>query len=203
MTGVIYIGRIYYKGIVTSQTQDTTRTITRQISDTFQFGGLDAVTLPESHAFSAGAGDYTVYAQCLGNYRYSYIIDSQVKGQNSLTPLTTKHALWLDLKKEGAACAPLDLTQDNPSTQTAAAAGGDTVDNSPNAVSLRRELIPNNMRMKAFKIEQPSGRSFVNINIKVIFGDHDLSPGGRCVPNIAGGQFCAVSELNTTVKKRL
>lgn len=189
MTGILYIGRSYYKGIITSRTQETARSISNEISSTFQYGGVNPVTSPAV----ADYGGLSVHTQCIGKFRYSYILDSRVS--NDGAPGTSKHALWLDVIGEGKACAPLDLRQDVPED-------GNT-DTSPDAKAQRRELLPNNMRLDEFSMQQQSGRSFLSTNIRLIFGEQDLSPAGTCIQNRFGGQFCAVSDLNTTVKKRL
>ena len=193
MTGILYIGKIYYKGIITSKTQETTRSITQEISNTFQFGGLTPVTDPRAPDPPVG---FVVKAQCIGNSRYTYFVVPSVADGDPPTP-TPKHALWHDIKKESALCTPLDLDEVDPSE------GDPTTDDSPQSIPQRRELLPPNMRLHEFSMVQPPGRSFMTLKIKVIYGEQDLSPTGKCVSTQIGGQFCAVSALNTTVKKRL
>lgn len=189
MTGILYIGRSYYKGIITARTQDTSRSIINDISSSFQYGGISAVTDPATDNF----GDLTVTAQCIGNFRYSYVLDSRVNSDGE--PGTSRHALWFDMIGHGRACAPLDLNEDMPEDEN--------TDTSPDAQAQRRELLPNNMRLDEFSLQQPDGRSFLNIDLRLIFGEQDLSPEGTCIQNRFGGQFCAVSDQATTVKKRL
>jgi prepilin-type N-terminal cleavage/methylation domain-containing protein len=196
--GIIYIGRSYYKGIITSRTQETTRSITQEISNSFQFGGDAQVTVAaDSNPIDMGSG-VKAYAQCVGNFRYSYVIGSKVAGSNNTsnpsTP-TTRHGLWLDVINKDADCNALDLREAVPED--------DSTSTEQALLNQRRELLPQNMRLDQFSLDQPAGRSFLNINVKLIYGDHDLSPSGICVPNSQGGQFCATSGLNTTVKKRL
>lgn len=188
MTGILYIGRAYYKGIITSRTQETARSIVNEISSSFQYGGVTPVTSPavdESTGFRA---------QCIGKFRYSYVLDSRVN--NNSDPGTSRHALWLDVIGQGKACVPLDLNLPVPEDDN-------TDKTSPDALAQRRELLPTNMRIDEFDVQQPAGRSFLNVNIRLIFGEQDLSPEGTCIQNRFGGQFCAVSDQRTTVKKRL
>ncbi len=61
--GLIQIGRVYYKGITTSRTQQVARTIEDDISRNIQFSG-DKVPITVQ-----GSGPYYF---CINNYRYTY-----------------------------------------------------------------------------------------------------------------------------------
>lgn len=189
-SGLIQIGRVYYKGITTTKTQETARSIVAEISDAVQVGSNTNI------ATNATPGPNGEQAFCVGNIRYSYVLNRQVNAQNNL-PLQGRHAVWLDLIRQGSACTAPDLTAATPqdgSTDVTAA-----------SLSKRRELLATNMRVSQFSITQPVALSpnLVNISINIIYGDQDLSPGGQCLPNRQGGQFCAQSGLSVFVKKRL
>ena len=72
----------------------------------------------------------------------------------------------------------------------------------------QRELMPSRMRLANLTISPATGSSgLFTINIRVVYGDFDLlsnpnAPNASCKPNI-GTEFCSVSDLTTTVQKRL
>lgn len=68
-----------------------------------------------------------------------------------------------------------------------------------------RQLLGKNMRLTQFLINKVAGSDYVYaVIIKVNYGDPALSPGpdNNCLSG-NGSQFCATSELNTTVRRRL
>ena len=76
----------------------------------------------------------------------------------------------------------------------------------PAAITNGRELLGNHMRLGTLDIT-PNG-SLYTIHLRVIYGDNDLLSDtsdfskASCVGSIPGSQFCAVSDLTTTVQKR-
>ena len=91
--GLIQVGRTYYKGVITSRTQDTSRSIIDEISRSVQFSGESPDLVRD------GSGNLA--AMCLGNTRYSIRTDVQVGDTNP-------HGLYKD--DAGATCASADLT---------------------------------------------------------------------------------------------
>lgn len=190
-TGLLYIGRAYYKGIISGKTQEVTRSITKDISNAYQFNSSSGVTTQGP----VGFGGLQVSATCIGNYRFTYTIGVPVRGTNDADTNTTQHALWLDVINNGATCAPLDLNNLVPQDAN--------TNTSAEAIAQRRELLPQNARLAALTFNESPNRTFLSFTVSVVYGDLDVSPGNVCVPNSLGGSFCAVSSLNTTVKKRL
>lgn len=190
-SGILAIGRLYYKGITASRTQEATRSVVNTITNTIQFtaqsrgddGVEDKVGMPQ--------------AVCFGYDRYTYQLDSQVDDDTS--------GLVYDRRDDLSECTPIDL---------------DSLGSEPEA----KELIPANMSLLKFKIDAINSSNF-KIMMKVGYGDHDLqeltqcsgsvvngfcnnpSPEdvatARCRGGIAGSNFCAVSELETTINKRV
>jgi prepilin-type N-terminal cleavage/methylation domain-containing protein len=182
-TGIINIGKLYYKGISTARTQDTARLVINEVSRSVQ--------LTKKELKSGSSGQYQ--AICMGKDRYTYSIDVKVADGN--------HALWYDEIAEGVPCAP--ASNFNP------------------AVNNGRELLGSNMRLIDFSInENPADRTRVEIKVGVAYGDSDLlthcspddseNPGpcggdsrnAQCRSTNSGGSFCAVSTLETFVKRR-
>ncbi len=202
-TGVIQVGRTYYKGITTTKTQEAARGIVNEISQSIQVGAKNKIEPP------GALGPHGAKAVCVGNVRYTYLINAQIKQPYDVSPAalaagtpTSRHALWVDVRRDGAACKALDLNETIP--------GETDVTTDPSSVDRRRELLAANMRLTDFKVSELNSQ-LVEVRARVIYGDHDLSNNGTpldysddvCAPTGLGGQFCAVSELSTFVKKRL
>ena len=172
--GIIQITRVYYKGINEANTQDTARNVMDTISQAIQFSGSDVYA---TQASAPGAST----SFCVGNQQFSYKLGYQLVGGSPGTNQTTK-ALW---QSTTSGCTG------NP----AAAASG-------------LELLGDKMRLANLTVSEVNGDPNIwKISVRVVFGDDDLlnNPTGTnasCKGN-AGQQFCSVSELTTTVVKRV
>jgi prepilin-type N-terminal cleavage/methylation domain-containing protein len=181
-SGVIAIGRIYYKGITSSKAQEASRSTIDTISRTIQFTGQPMST------GSDASGSQSI---CFGEDRYSYTIDEQVTGPDS-----DVIGLKYDKRTDLSACVPIE--PDDPSGT---------------------ELLPENVRLLDLRVTSINPELF-KINVKVAYGDNDLlthypanadettpptAPpvSGLCRASIVGGNFCATSELETIVNKRV
>lgn len=172
-TSVLQFTKQYYRGVVSSTTQSTARGIIDDISRSVQFNS-DGI-------FKLYRGSQ-VRGICVGgSKRYNFEPYQQVGGN--------RHGLVSDTYNGcGTATSPLNLS-------------GNSNLSTPNA----RELLGEKMQVAKLSVE-PSGEMYT-INVKIVYGDNDLlkNPG---TPNVecktgAGSQFCAVSELTTTVKRRV
>lgn len=177
--GVLNIGRLYYKGITTSRTQETARSVADEVARSIQ--------LTKKKIKTKVAGQYT--AKCIGTDRYTYSVDRKVEDGI--------RGLWLDEITEGDPCEVSDF-------------------------SSGRELLYSNMRLLSFDLdEEAADRTKVSVRVGVAYGDSDLlthcaiddsdNPGpcsegdpatAQCRPTNTGGSFCAVSTLETFVKRR-
>lgn len=186
---IIQIGRIYYKGITTSRTQEAARAILDEISQAIQLNG-GAVTQ------TTVGGANKIF--CIGDQRYSYRLGVQVNDSS------VKHALVI----ENSTCTP-------PSPDAIEAASYTPL---PEA----QTLVPSKMRLSNLVVKDLGNYLYVVV-VRVVYGDDDLlddklkpdpSDSAKSIAgtdgvldtckNIrAGSQFCAVSELTTTVQKRL
>ena len=177
-SGLIQIGRFYYKGITQSRTQEVARLVIDDISRSIQFGG-GTFTPP----VTASPGTGTLDRFCIGNKRYSFLIRRQIS--DSPTGNQRRNALVVD---ESASCTAQDL---NPYTPSLSAGS--------------RELLSPGMRLAKLEIANPPGTNLYTITVRIISGDDDLLEPSleNCTNARAGGQFCAVSELSTVIKKRV
>ncbi len=217
LTGVIQIGRMYYKGLTTSQTQQAARSLLDELTQSIQLSGnnierprnLAGGFAPVGPAITAAASPTAgaVGFFCIGTTRYTYALDRQQNNTNDGLNKKIKHAMWAD---EPGVCAnvsditkylndfPVDLAADEPN-------GGNNFGG--------RDVLADNMRITKLDIIQPSGlvdRSVWQVTLTVFYGDEDLiiadpnNAARRICRNASlGGQFCAFSELSTIVKRRI
>lgn len=180
--GIIQIGRIYYKGLITTRTQDTNRAVVDDISRSVQLTGNNTIS------YSAPG---PAQAVCIGTTRYTYRL-------NVILDDTNPHVLWVDKIIPGGGCSTPPLNQQVPSDHDS------NSDNTASGRAIQKELLARNMRLETFNITQV-GTTLMQVDARVIYGDTDLTTGTppECIAINLGGQFCAVSSLNSFVKKRL
>lgn len=209
---MIQVGKMYYKGINSARTQEITRTIIEDISRGAQFstGSVSSVAI----ASHGGVGHR---AYCAGGKRYTFIPNLRVVADSTLntTDMTGPHGLWKDdFDPPGGVCTPINIT-------TATVAG------SVNG----QEMLSENMRVAEFCVRKtnvaaltpaqtPTAGSLceidfnepadaVSVVIRVAFGENDMLEfnadglATNCLSAVAGAQWCAVSQLETQVFRRL
>lgn len=163
----IQVSRLYYRGVITSRTQDVARAVTDDVSRTLQFNSGTVAWDVD--------GEGGVRAFCVGNVRYNVQLDQNI----------TEPSDWALVRDSGAS----DCTQAvNPE-------GG-------------VELLGREMRINRFHIQQVGDSRTFSIQVRVIYGDDDLiddtDPDNPVCRGLRiGGQFCAVSELETVVTRRI
>jgi prepilin-type N-terminal cleavage/methylation domain-containing protein len=173
--GIMQITRVYYKGINEANTQDVARGIMDTISQAIQFSGG---TVYATQGSAPGAST----SFCIGNEQFSYKLGYQLVESSPGTNQTTK-ALW---QSTTSGCTG------NP----AAAASG-------------IELLSPKMRLSNLTVSQVNSgdANLWKVSVRVVYGDDDLlsnptATNASCKGS-AGQQFCSVSELTTTVVKRV
>lgn len=174
MGAIIQFGRIYYKGVIQSRTQERTRAISEDIARHIQFGK----NVGETPEIPTTAGFF-----CAGGRGYTYRLGQERIGN--------QHGLV--------------------ATNTCANYAGMSVGAlSPGAT----EMLGERMQLTKLSVRQVDGiADQYTISVRVVYGtDNDFegtpaNPDGDptmpCKSIALGGQFCAVSELTTTVTKRL
>ncbi len=200
---VLRFTKQYYKGVIASQTQNTARAIMDDVVRSIQFNKGNVSILTKNDP-TASPG---IYGYCIGDSkRYSFLLNRQVEPANSAPNHQARFGLVSDTT---SGCSTGTLAR-NTETLPSLPAGG-------------RELLGQHMRLNKFSITFTD--DIYTINVKVIYGDDALlcspSQASECSPNgvasnasletkqdltcraMSGSQFCAVSELTTTVKKRV
>lgn len=202
LTGLIQVGRVYFKGVTQARTQEAARVLMDEITQSIQFSA-DVIELSPGPAGpnvqSANPASDNYRTLCVGDKRISFVIDRQVTGvvDETATVKTTPHAVWIDNFSSCANANPeqVDLGLPIPTT------GG-------------REILGENMRLSRLNIGAvDSSARLWNVRIGVVYGAQDLieyadSDGdgireARCRPGTSGTEYCAFSELNSMVQRRV
>lgn len=217
LSALVQIGRMYFKGVTTAQTQQSARAVLDELSQAMQFSGakINRIGVPNSTLptppelygprIPIAGGNVTQGAVgyfCIGTTRYTFAMDRMQGETNDVNRKMIRHAFWVD---EPGVCAgvdpvqlfttaPVDLTSSgNPSTFNG------------------RDLLSDNMRLIRMNLDPlVTDGSIWRIRITVAYGDDDLlitdpqdSNRRYCRGGNIGTQFCAFSELSTIVKRRV
>jgi prepilin-type N-terminal cleavage/methylation domain-containing protein len=182
--GVINFTNNYYKGIISTETQSTARTVMADISQSIEFG--ESVNLNLSNGNVSGV--------CIDNTLYAYVVGQQVTDSS---PNSSQNQGYHGLVAGNIGCSSL-------STLTPYLGSG-SQGNSGSLPSGARELLNQHMRLGVLSIT-PNGDLYT-VQVRVIYGDTNLLTSknwatATCVSG-AGSQFCATANLTTTVEKRL
>ena len=182
-TGVISLTNQYYKGITSSNTQSVARAVMDTIAQDIQFSDSLSVTKTPTGSPAPASGYF-----CVGSHKYTYLLHQQLaKDPSSRTSVQTDKS----------------LIQSSFSGNCAASG----VSSFPASGVSQRELLTPGMRLANLVVQQGATSNSWKITVRIISGEDDLltnlaSPTAVCNSG-AGSQFCAVSELTTTVESRL
>jgi prepilin-type N-terminal cleavage/methylation domain-containing protein len=175
---LLQIGRTYYKGVTSTKVQETARSIMDDISRGIQFSG-DPIAPTSSNPPQT-------YMFCVGSQRYSVKTNQQVI---DTSPDSARHQGYHALVIDTVAGCNSGSGSQNLDAQTVSG----------------RELVSPNMRLAKLTVTDVGANNLYQINIRVVYGDDEVLDDTftNCRSERAGTQFCAVSELTTTVQKRL
>lgn len=171
--GMLQIARVYYKGVTLMRTQENARSIIDEISRDIQFSGGRIQPVT-----LASPSNFF----CIGDKRYSFITGKQLANPVTDASDEVVHVLVADTD---AACA-----------------GGQNLSGALSTGS--RELVAPNIRIASLTVTDLGTSNLYFISLRLVYGDKDLLTGSMdgC-KNVTGSQFCAVSELSTTIQKRV
>lgn len=206
LTGaLIQIGHVYYKGVTSARTQEVARSVVDDVAQSMQMSG--GTVIPSDGSMTNGI----VKGVCVGTRRYSFAQGRQLTS-------STHNRFVADTVTNGCASGPGGTKARSDNTvgtgMTGPLTGGG------------QELLGERMRLVDFQLTQnPTNAQLYSITVRVAYGDDDLlcskALAGDCNVNgvsssvstfrndlvckdiRAGSQFCAVSEIKTTVLKRL
>lgn len=178
--GLLQVGRSYFKGVTSVRTQEAARSLLDELSQNIQFSSGTVNSLTPN----GGSIGY-----CVGSKRYSFIPNRQlVDGTPNADQ--SRHVIVVD---DGIPTCGAGVQAQN-------------MLGSP----VGRELLTTRMRLADFTITRLGTNELYRVSVRVVSGEADLlldtngdSRLDSCKNDRAGTQFCAVSELTTTVQKRL
>jgi len=184
--GVINFTNSYYKGIISSETQSVAQTIMADISQSIEFGEPGNLNLSNGN----------VSGVCIDNTLYAYVVGQQVTDSS---PNGSQNQGYHGLVAGNIGCSSL-------STLTPYLGSG-SQGNSGSLPPGARELLSQYMRLGVLSVTPDAGGLYT-IQVRVLYGDDDLfnqttNWATALCSGGPGSQFCAVSNLTTTVEKRL
>lgn len=171
--GIIYIGKLFYKGVTSNTLQETARDAMDQVKNDFELSGGYYVAVPDGPNASKGF--------CIGDHLYTYKINTKISASG------TGHALVVS-----------DVP--NCDISTTVTAQNITVATGRELLGANMRLTKFTVNPVDQLNGRPQS---LEIRIAVVSGDDDLiSATGLCNSG-AGSQFCASSELYTFANRRL
>lgn len=186
---VIQIGRLYYKGLTTTKTQEVARNITESVTRDLQLSNSRGLVPSDD----TGLLFTDTKALCIGDSRYTYRINQQVKDGSK--------GLWLDEAPLGA-CAVSDYS----SGRELLGANMRLLDFGATSPDGNRTY---QVRVGIAYGDNDFLSSYDEAGITLIDsngdGTADATDVARalCRSSIAGSSFCATSSLDSVVKRRI
>ncbi len=177
MTVFFTIGHLFFKGVTITQTQQAAKKVLDSISS--DIGDSTNVGAPTA---SAKPG---VNWLCIDSARYTYTKKQVDLDQHDYTD---KFGLYRETTRPGTACSdPFG-------------AGGTAI----NANNDAEELLSNKMRLSNLAVS--CNQTLCDLDVVVSYGDDDLFNNAAlavpaCKPGLTSSQFCAVTNLSTSVSQ--
>lgn len=172
-SALIQIGRVYYKGITSAQTQEVSRSVMDEIARTIQFNG--GPVIPPT-------GGPNQYHFCVGDKTYTFLLDRQLK-DNPTQPDQRKNILVVNTGG-GCSAQPLESGAASPASRELLGVN----------MRLSKLQITRIGLTNLYEIE---------LRVVYGDGDLLNSGRNGCGSGGPGTQFCAASELKTIVEKRV
>lgn len=219
LTGFLQIGRIFYKGVSSTQTQDVTRQVVNDISSNIKIasstGAVNTLNL------NPGTGGYGWI--CVGTYRYTYGFYKNSSAAAPNQPIFYNAGAATQDYDPGSATASFGLLKDKmPGEGVCPApcvANGTPTSfgkcPAPPASSLPldtnnpTEMLANGMRIGNISLSIPnpvSAPDLYNLSVVIAYGEDSVLgytttgvPVPFCTGNSQSQKFCAVDQLSTTV----
>lgn len=182
-SGIVHIGRLYYKGVTRNRTQETVRNVAEEITRSVQFGR--GAKVPGAIPETATGGSF-----CVGDTRYIYSINQKVDVDMGT------HAL-IAQRLGSQACNPGAAPPSDP--------GKELLSNNMRLLAFSVQPESYDTRSHRVTVRVAYGEN----DLLDLFENDGTTPtavlpvNGKCKTGIAGGDFCATAQLDTIVKKRL
>lgn len=181
-TTTIQIGKLYYKGLIQSKTQDTARAVSDDISRSIEFARGDRID---------GINNATQSQLCVGDTRYTWRINEQVQPGGTTIGLKQKR-----------------IDTSDPCGETVAANLGTELLGT-NMRLLYFNVVHLDPAKKTYQINIRIAYGANDLlthydnNGVILTGPAGNPDNALCKTGISGSSFCAVSRLDNVVRKRL
>jgi prepilin-type N-terminal cleavage/methylation domain-containing protein len=221
LAAVMQISRMFYKGVTTSQTQSTTRTLIDILASSVQTSVEEPLLYQKDNPQTvindslSSTLSLTGAPQlfCIGNNRYLVQLNKQVSTRGGINQ--QKSAFLTD-----RVSSPIS-DECSPSKYSVAQLEDRLKGDSTVLMSDAKDLLGQNMRIVELSVSKvPLGgtaSSIWSIGAKIVYGDQDLLglfDGSTLDPAVVnsqivckgsevGAEFCSVSKLETTVERRV
>lgn len=174
--GLLQVGRMFYKGVTISRTQEAARTLMEEITQSIQFSG-EQIVEPQN------TGSLTLDRFCIGSRRYSFM-----RGRQITSAINSARAIVVDegLSSCGAAQDISNLTSLTPTSRELL---------QPGMRLSELTITPLNNGLYEVYVRVVNGDDDLLNNPALA--------DANCLNIRQGSQFCAVSEFRTTVLKRI
>lgn len=193
MNTLVQISRAYYKGFTNSKTQEAARNIVDEISEGIQLSPAPILATPATPTgpqIATGADATGVF--CIGFKAYTYAIDRKVASATSVPRKEIRNGLIVEDRSVPCDTSTPEGNLNNP-------VSGST-----------KSLLPQNTRIAKLSVVPVAGTNdnLWNVSIAIVYGDEDLvevdpsNPSRMVCKPGTGAEFCALSEVSTTVKRR-
>jgi prepilin-type N-terminal cleavage/methylation domain-containing protein len=192
VSSFLQVGRMFYKGVSINNTNESARNLVDSIANDARLSN-----------FTPGGADSTDASKlffCVGTHRYTYKLNTQVKANDISTSANTMGAGIVQDTTSGSCLDPTHLAGINPS-----------------------QVLGPDMRLNALSVTKNTTGTSVMIHAHVLFYGVDSSvfsssthpndtdtdhaaalndPTAYCSGNLLSTQFCAVSDIGTSVTLR-
>jgi prepilin-type N-terminal cleavage/methylation domain-containing protein len=177
--GLLAVSRTYYKGVVTTRTQQVSRSILEDISESIRFNGGTVAPSIVPNGTSRGF--------CAGGKRYSYQLNKQLNEAVA----SQRHVIVVD---DFDTCSAGTVAQ---SMSSATPTGRELMSTRMRLGGLSITQVGTGTDLWRVTVRVASGEDDI---LEDTNGDGVLD---TCRQERSGSQFCAVSELSTVVQKRV
>jgi len=187
--GVIHFSALYYKGVYTSETQNTARDISDEVANAVKFGAGDVVGIPISDDQGGIPQKGDVITFCAGGYVFVTTLGQQYDSTAATTGLYMQPKGSNGCTADGNASQRKQLLAKNMRIA---------------AIQLYQNSGQTNLY--TFKITiayaPPDDGDDDATSVLTTTTDPGFSGSVHCKPG-SGSQYCAVSSLVTTIEKRI
>lgn len=179
LVGFLQVGKLFYKGVTISRTQEVARNIMDSLTADIRYSPTSVTTMANENTNTGKI----IWYFCVGNHRYTFIQNFQAQ--------PNKPAM---IRNTVSGCPRPCIS---PCSDTLA--GQDWLDPGMRISDLT-VINTSNPTLPGFQ-------RLYNISMNIIFGDDDLldnpnSASAKCTAPPVGSQFCAATVLKTTVSIR-